>query len=187
MDRQRVRSRSASRAFHFRTAGPALLEPGPGIQTGRDGGDGRIARSRPQQPHGGIGYKRERVERVDLGSRTVHLVGGLRLAYDVLVVATGAQLLPEETPGLTGPGWGENVFTFSDLPGAVGLRGALEHFQGGRVVVDVADLPYKCPVAPLEFALPERTSGPAWGPVLTSSPHAASATSPAASAVASAR
>ncbi|WP_338058079.1 FAD/NAD(P)-binding oxidoreductase [Streptomyces cavernae] len=99
-----------------------------------------------------IDYKRARIERVDLSERTVSLDGGIRLSYDVLVVATGARLLPEETEGLTGPGWGENVFTFYDLPGAVGLHHALERFDGGRVVVDVADLPVKCPVAPLEFA-----------------------------------
>lgn len=111
-----------------------------------------LVRSRPRQLHAAIDYKMAQIERVDLDARAVHLSGGIRLAYDVLVVATGAALLPEETEGLTGPGWGENVFTFYDLPGAVGLHGALEQFQGGRVVVNVADLPLKCPVAPLEFA-----------------------------------
>lgn len=82
----------------------------------------------------------------------MHLSGGIRLGYEVLVVATGATLLPGETEGLTGPGWGERVFTFYDLPGAVGLHDALERFDGGRVVIDVADLPVKCPVAPFEFA-----------------------------------
>ncbi|MFE9651233.1 NAD(P)/FAD-dependent oxidoreductase [Streptomyces sp. NPDC006365] len=111
-----------------------------------------LVRSRPRQLHAGIDYKHSRIERVDLDARTVHLGGGIRLGYDVLVVATGARLLPEETEGLTGPGWGEKVFTFYDLPGAVGLHHALERFDGGRVVIDVADLPVKCPVAPLEFA-----------------------------------
>ncbi|MER5697511.1 type III sulfide quinone reductase, selenoprotein subtype [Streptomyces mirabilis] len=111
-----------------------------------------LVRSRPQQLNTVVDYKQARIERVDLNGRTVYLGGGIRLSYDVLVVATGARLLPEETEGLTGPGWGENVFTFYDLPGAVGLRHALERFDGGRVVVDVADLPLKCPVAPLEFA-----------------------------------
>lgn len=111
-----------------------------------------LVRSRPQQLNTVVDYKQARIERVDLNGRTVYLGGGIRLPYDVLVVATGARLLPEETEGLTGPGWGENVFTFYDLPGAVGLRHALERFDGGRVVVDVADLPLKCPVAPLEFA-----------------------------------
>jgi len=111
-----------------------------------------LVRSRPRQLHEGIDYKSARIERVDLNERTVHLGGGIRLTYDVLVVATGARLLPEETQGLTGPGWGESVFTFYDLPGAVDLQHALERFDGGRVVIDVADLPVKCPVAPLEFA-----------------------------------
>ncbi|WP_254709916.1 NAD(P)/FAD-dependent oxidoreductase [Streptomyces lunaelactis] len=111
-----------------------------------------LIRSRPRQLNTAVDYKQARIERVDLDARTVHLAGGIRLGYDVLVVATGATLLPEETEGLTGPGWGENVFTLYDLPGAVGLHHALERFEGGRVVIDVADLPLKCPVAPLEFA-----------------------------------
>ncbi|KAB1149917.1 NAD(P)/FAD-dependent oxidoreductase [Streptomyces luteolifulvus] len=111
-----------------------------------------LVRSRPRQLDAAVDYKQARIERVDLDARVVHLAGGIRLTYDVLVVATGATLLPEETEGLTGPGWGEKVFTFYDLPGAVYLHHALERFDGGRVVIDVADLPVKCPVAPLEFA-----------------------------------
>ena len=41
--------------------------------------------------------------------------------YDVLVVASGVRLQPEETEGMTGPGWNERVFTFYD---ARGRRGA---------------------------------------------------------------
>ncbi|TQJ86204.1 NAD(P)/FAD-dependent oxidoreductase [Streptomyces sp. SLBN-31] len=111
-----------------------------------------LVRSRPHQLHDGVDYRRARIDRVDLDARTVYFAVGGWIAYDVLVVATGARLLPEETEGLTGPGWGENVLTFYDLPGAVGLHHALERFEGGRVVVDVADMPVKCPVAPLEFA-----------------------------------
>lgn len=111
-----------------------------------------LVRSRPRQLHDGIDLEQARIERVDLAARTAHLAGGIRLTYDVLVVASGAALLPEETEGLTGEGWGEKVFSFYDLPGAVGLHDALERFEGGRVVVNVADLPIKCPVAPLEFA-----------------------------------
>ncbi|MFJ8935015.1 NAD(P)/FAD-dependent oxidoreductase [Streptomyces sp. NPDC102365] len=111
-----------------------------------------LVRSRPRQLDDAVDYKMARIDRVDLDTRTVRLAGGIQLSYDVLVVATGARLLPEETEGLTGPGWGEKVFTFYDLPGATGLHDALERFEGGRVVVDIADLPVKCPVAPLEFA-----------------------------------
>jgi sulfide:quinone oxidoreductase len=111
-----------------------------------------LVRPRPRQLNAAVDYMQARIERVDLDARTVHLAGGIRLTYDVLVVATGATLLPQETEGLTGTGWGDKVFTFYDLPGAVGLHDALERFEGGRLVVDVADLPLKCPVAPLEFA-----------------------------------
>jgi len=74
------------------------------------------------------------------------------LRYDVLVVATGVRLQPEETEGMTGPGWNERVFTFYSPEGADGLQGALERFAGGRLVVNLVDMPIKCPVAPLEFA-----------------------------------
>ena len=73
------------------------------------------------------------------------------LVYDVLVVASGARLVPEETEGLTGPGYRETVHNFYDLDGAVALERALSGFTGGRLVVNVVDMPIKCPVAPLEF------------------------------------
>ncbi|MGQ4481240.1 type III sulfide quinone reductase, selenoprotein subtype [Streptomyces sp. SAS_276] len=111
-----------------------------------------LVRPRPQQLREGIGYRSAEIERVDVAVRKVHFTDGTSLDYDVLVVATGASLLPEETEGLTGPGWGEKVHTFYDLPGAVALHQALERFEGGRVVLNVVDLPIKCPVAPLEFA-----------------------------------
>jgi sulfide:quinone oxidoreductase len=44
------------------------------------------------------------------------------------------------------------VHTFYTLEGAVAMRGALESMQEGRLVIDVCDMPIKCPVAPIEFA-----------------------------------
>ena len=79
------------------------------------------------------------------------LATGDPLVYDVLVVATGARLVPEETEGLTGPGWMEKVFTFYTPEGAAALAAALTGFDHGRLVVNVVDMPIKCPVAPLEF------------------------------------
>ena len=61
-------------------------------------------------------------------------------------------LQPEETEGLTGPGWNERVFTFYTPEGRRAAPGALERFDGGRLVVNLVDMPIKCPVAPLEFA-----------------------------------
>jgi len=110
-----------------------------------------IVRPRGKQLRGAIGYHQSAIDRVDLESDTVHLVDGTDLAYDVLVVATGTRLVPEETEGLTGPGWREKVFDFYSLEGASALAGALAHFERGRLVVNVVDMPIKCPIAPLEF------------------------------------
>jgi len=70
----------------------------------------------------------------------------------VLIVASGARLAPEETEGLTGPGWNERVFTFYTPEGAAALAEAFTWFEGGRLVVNIVDMPIKCPVAPIEFA-----------------------------------
>ena len=107
-----------------------------------------IVRPRARQLHKGIDYHQSPIDRVDLDADTVHLADGTELGYDVLVVATGATLLPEETEGLE---WSDRVHTFYTLDGATRLHEALESFEGGRVVVNVIDMPIKCPVAPLEF------------------------------------
>jgi sulfide:quinone oxidoreductase len=112
---------------------------------------GEITRPRHRQLHAGIGFHRAGVDHVELDDRRVLLADGTELSYDVLVVATGSALLPEETEGLTGPGWMERVFTFYTPEGAAALHHALERFEGGRLVVGFVDLPIKCPVAPLEF------------------------------------
>ena len=111
-----------------------------------------ITRPRAAQLHDGIDLRRSEIDHVDVAASTVHLTDGPPIEYDALVVATGAELLPEETEGMTGAGWGERVFTFYDLAGAQGLADALARFQGGRLVVNLVDMPIKCPVAPLEFA-----------------------------------
>ena len=114
-------------------------------------GDDHIVRPRGRQLHAGIAYVNGAIDRVDLGSNQVTLENGTTLGYDVLVVATGAVLVPEETEGLTGAGWMDRVHTFYSLEGATALAMALTSFDGGRLVVNVVDMPIKCPVAPLEF------------------------------------
>ena len=110
-----------------------------------------IVRPRGRQLHDGIAYVNSAIDHVELEANEVHLEDGSILGYDVLVVATGAVLVPEETEGLVGPGWMEKVFTFYSPEGAAALAAALKAFDGGHVVVNVVDMPIKCPVAPLEF------------------------------------
>jgi len=110
-----------------------------------------IVRPRRRQLHRGIDFVESAIDHVDIEADNVHLVDGTTLPYDVLVVATGAVLVPEETEGLTGPGWMEKVFTFYTSEGATALEAAFAAFDGGRIVINVVDLPIKCPVAPLEL------------------------------------
>jgi sulfide:quinone oxidoreductase len=74
------------------------------------------------------------------------------LSYDYLVIATGTHIQPAETEGLVdGGGWRKNIFDFYTPEGAADLAGFLKFWKGGRMVVNVAEMPIKCPVAPLEF------------------------------------
>jgi sulfide:quinone oxidoreductase len=111
-----------------------------------------IVRSRNRQLQRGIVFHENEIESVSIDRDEVLLDDGTVLPYDVLVVATGVRLQPEETEGLTGPGWNDRVFTFYSPEGAAQLQRALDHFEGGRLVVNLVDMPIKCPVAPLEFA-----------------------------------
>jgi len=111
-----------------------------------------IVRPRSRQLRNGIAFHENEVESVWVERDEVLLDDGNVLPYDVLVVATGVRLQPEETEGLTGPGWNERAFTFYSPEGAAQLQRALHGFEGGRLVVNLVDMPIKCPVAPLEFA-----------------------------------
>jgi sulfide:quinone oxidoreductase len=73
--------------------------------------------------------------------------------YDYLVIATGADIHPEETEGLQDGGWRQNIFDFYTADGAAALAGFMKQWQGGRLVLNVVENPIKCPVAPLEFLL----------------------------------
>ncbi len=94
-----------------------------------------IVRPRRRQLRSGILFHENEVEEVWIERDEVLLDDGTVLPYDVLVVASGVRLQPEETEGMTGPGWNERVFTFYDLPGAAALAagaGALRRRPAGR-------------------------------------------------------
>ena len=74
--------------------------------------------------------------------------GGKVLNYDYLIVATGTRVDPEETPGLKGELWHKEIFDFYTIEGAVALKEFFETWKGGRLVMNIAELPFKCPVAP---------------------------------------
>lgn len=79
--------------------------------------------------------------------------GGPTLTYDFLVIATGAQIHPEETPGLQEDEWHKSIHDFYTIDGSLALAKQLRTWKGGRLVVNVVENPIKCPVAPLEFLM----------------------------------
>jgi sulfide:quinone oxidoreductase len=91
------------------------------------------------------------IELIEPAENRVTLTEGKRVIhYDELVIATGVEIRPDQTEGLEA-GWGKNIFDFYTYEGSVKLAEALKHFNGGRLVINLSEMPVKCPVAPLEF------------------------------------
>lgn len=92
------------------------------------------------------------IELIEPDKNRVKLSGGKTISYDYMVVSTGSHIHPEEITGMKdGSGWHQNVFDFYTLQGATALSKFLKFWKGGRMVLNVAEMPIKCPVAPLEF------------------------------------
>lgn len=92
------------------------------------------------------------INKIEPDNNKVVLDDGVVLNYDYLLVATGTRTAPEETEGLTGKLWYKEIFDFYTIEGAVALADFFKTWKGGKLVINITELPYKCPVAPLEFA-----------------------------------
>ncbi len=99
-----------------------------------------------------IRYIQESIEAIEAEDRLVQLKSGMELGYDILIIATGSQIAPEEVEGMKGSEWHKSVFDFYTFEGARNLRDKLANWEGGELVVHITEMPIKCPVAPLEFA-----------------------------------
>jgi len=100
----------------------------------------------------GVQLIKQKIDRILPLSNKILLGGGNELEYDVLIVATGAKIAPEETEGMKGEEWQKSVFDFYTFDGALALRNKLRDWKGGKLVIHITEMPIKCPVAPLEFA-----------------------------------
>ncbi len=87
------------------------------------------------------------ITRIDAAGQSVELASGERLRYEQLVIATGSRIVPEEIEH-----FGEEAHHFYTAEASLRLRKALDAFTGGRIVIGIAGIPYKCPPAPLEVA-----------------------------------
>ena len=100
----------------------------------------------------GVNLINETIERIVPQEHYVSMTNGDHLVYDILIVATGCKIAPEETDGMQGAEWQKSVFDFYTFEGALALRNKLREWEGGKMVVHITEMPIKCPVAPLEFA-----------------------------------
>jgi len=100
-----------------------------------------------------VDYIEKAIKVIEHDKNNVVLKDGTNLIYDILIIATGSKIVPEETDGLKDEGWRKDVFDFYTIEGAVALRDKLKTWEGGKFVVHLTEMPIKCPVAPLEFAM----------------------------------
>jgi sulfide:quinone oxidoreductase len=94
-----------------------------------------------------VTFRQETVKVIDPANRTVTTDASTYEA-DILVVALGADVVPELTPGLV-----EGGNEFYTPEGAERLRDVIPTFERGDAIVGVLGPFYKCPAAPYECAM----------------------------------
>ncbi len=99
----------------------------------------------------GVDVHYSAIDRIIPDENHVLLSNGKKLNYDYLIIATGTDIRPDETPGLKDKLWQKEIFDFYTLDGALALQRFLKTWQGGKMVMAIVDMPFKCPVAPIEF------------------------------------
>ena len=95
-----------------------------------------------------VEFIKDPAAKIDFKARSVTTKSGRILAYDYLVIATGAVADPSKIQGLE-----EGALNFHT--GGVNSRriwDALQAFEGGTIVVAIAGTPHKCPPSPNEAA-----------------------------------
>ncbi len=107
----------------------------------------KLVRSEKKLLDGNVNLVVDEITRIDTATQSVELGSGARLDYQQLVIATGSRIVPEELPNFDA-----EAHHFYSAEAAASLRTALDAFTGGKIVIGIAGIPYKCPPAPLEVA-----------------------------------
>lgn len=97
----------------------------------------------------GVEFVVDDIVRIETDQRQVLTTRG-KYSYDWLIIATGCRIKPDEVEGMM-DGWGKDIHTFYTLEGAEAMRRVMKYFTCGKLVLNIAELPFKCPIAPLEF------------------------------------
>ena len=112
----------------------------------------QVTKSRRATLNAGVDLQYGEIDVVRPEEQVVTLTDEREFGYDMLIIATGVSPRPDQTDGMLGPEWRKSVHEFYSYEGSVELAKKLENWPGGRLVVNIVDMPIKCPVAPLEFA-----------------------------------
>ncbi len=99
----------------------------------------------------GINAITSEIDKIEPENNRVLLKNNQVLSYDYLIIATGARVVPGETEGMKDELWYKNIFDFYTIEGAVALSKFFKNWEGGKLVLNITEMPIKCPVAPLEF------------------------------------
>lgn len=96
-----------------------------------------------------VNYVNAGITLIDTTNNTIRTTAG-DFSYDWLISSLGSHISVDAVEGMR-DGYGKNIFTFYDPDGAIEFQKGLERFKGGRFVLNIAEMPIKCPVGPIEF------------------------------------
>jgi len=113
---------------------------------------GEVVKATAQFIPKGVELLMGEIAAVDTDANQVRMADDTLLDYDQLIIATGTHPRPDQTEGLDSDEYGNTIHDFYSLDGAIALRDSLAKWKGGRLVINIVEMPIKCPVAPLEFA-----------------------------------
>jgi len=95
----------------------------------------------------GVNVIVQEATKINPDERKVALADGSQVDYDYLIVALGSRNAWEAYPGLAEVGY-HNY----EPEAAVEFGKALRAFRGGKILIFVPELPYRCGIYPIEFA-----------------------------------
>ena len=111
----------------------------------------QVTKSRRATLNSSVDLQYGEIDVVHPEEQVVALTDGREFGYDMLIIATGVTPRPDQTDGMTGPEWKKSIHEFYSYEGSTALAEKLKDWEGGRLVVNIVEMPIKCPVAPLEF------------------------------------
>jgi sulfide:quinone oxidoreductase len=117
-----------------------------GIYTRHD-----VTKSKAEFIPAGVKLLFQKIDKIEPENNKVYLEGGTVIPYDWLIISTGTRMVPQETPGLKDKLWYKKIFDFYTIDGSVALYEFFKGWKGGKMVMAISEMPFKCPVAPLEF------------------------------------